>query len=61
MSDTEKKVCKEYPTVKCELGLNYPYCDMTCPMNRYVEKSQYMNDHDQECVGMYWKMPTEEK
>ena len=30
--------CQEYPDIKCGLGNRYPYCDMTCPMNRYVEK-----------------------
>ena len=61
MSDTNKKVCKEYPDVNCELGANYPYCDMTCPMNKCAENIQNKNSHDQECIGMYWKMPTEER
>ena len=33
-NDTQDKIhCHEYADVECELGTQYPYCDMFCPMN----------------------------
>lgn len=52
--------CPQYKDVNCALGPQYPYCDMTCPMNAYAEKSlrgMPEDKTDKECVGMYWGVP----
>ncbi len=43
--DCEQDRCQEYPEVYCQLGSNYPFCDMACPMNQYAkDKYLYPNE-----------------
>ena len=38
-----KAKCPEHDGINCMLAANYPYCDMTCPVNTYA-KQAYQNN-----------------
>ncbi len=44
MSDNfDEAKCPEHEHINCMLAKNYPYCDMTCPVNTYAEQAYIYN------------------